>query len=133
MIEVDVHMKFESANLLRKFIFNLSRMAIFSQVHREYVENENQIPQFSSDTSLGSQVAPGDRVKFQHIDGSHRSKMLNNLVASISAEKLEMLNQVWVGMGSISGFEMTISLSEIQVSNAKFLLFLSSFENAVLV
>ncbi|KAJ6366968.1 hypothetical protein OIU77_003366 [Salix suchowensis] len=33
-------------------------------------------------------------------------------VASISVEKLEMLNQVWVGMGSISGFEMTISLSE---------------------
>lgn len=120
MIEVDVHMKFEYANLLRKFIFNLSRMTIFSPVHREYVENENQIPHFSSDTSLGSQVAPGD-------------KMLNNLVASISVEKLEMLNQVWVGMGSISGFEMTITLSEIQVSNAKFLLFLSSFENAILV
>lgn len=109
MIEVDVHMKFESANLLRKFIFNLSRMVIFSQVHRNYVENENH--------------------------GSHQSKMLNNLVASISAEKHEndhTSNQVWVGMGSISDFEMTISLSEIQVSNAKFLLFLSSFENAML-
>ncbi|KAJ6419973.1 hypothetical protein OIU84_029986 [Salix udensis] len=102
VIEVDVHMKFESTNLLRKFIFNLSRMAIFSQVHREHVENENQIPHFSSDTSSGSQVAP-------------RDKMLNNLVASISVEKLEMLNQVWVGMGSISGFEMTITLSEIQM------------------
>ncbi|KAJ6678511.1 VACUOLAR PROTEIN SORTING-ASSOCIATED PROTEIN VPS13 [Salix viminalis] len=102
VIEVDVHMKFESTNLLRKFIFNLSRMAIFSQVHREHVENENQIPHFSSDTPSGSQVAP-------------RDKMLNNLVASISVEKLEMLNQVWVGMGSISGFEMTITLSEIQM------------------
>jgi hypothetical protein len=84
-------------------------MVIFSQVHRNYVENENH--------------------------GSHQSKMLNNLVASISAEKHEndhKSNQVWVGMGSISDFEMTISLSEIQVSNAKFLLFLSSFENAIL-
>ncbi|KAF9678408.1 hypothetical protein SADUNF_Sadunf07G0031900 [Salix dunnii] len=116
VIEVDVHMKFESANLLRKFIFNLSRMAIFSRVHREHVENENQIPHFSSDTSLGSQVAQGDRVvEFQQIGESYPSKMLNKLVASISVEKLEMLNQVWVGMGSISGFEMTISLSEIQM------------------
>ncbi|KAJ6288558.1 hypothetical protein OIU76_024527 [Salix suchowensis] len=77
VIEVDVHMKFEYANLLRKFIFNLSRMTIFSRVH-----------------------------------GDMQNEMLNNLVASISVEKPEMLNQVWVGMGSISGFEMTISLSE---------------------
>ncbi|KAI5581654.1 hypothetical protein BDE02_07G032300 [Populus trichocarpa] len=103
VIEVDVHMKFESAILLRKFIFNLSRMVIFSQVHRNYVENENH--------------------------GSHQSKMLNNLVASISAEKHEndhKSNQVWVGMGSISDFEMTISLSEIQM----ILSMVSSFSSA---
>ncbi|CAK7339468.1 unnamed protein product [Dovyalis caffra] len=130
VIEVDVHMKFESANLLRKVIFNLSRMAIFSRVHQEYVENENQIPPFSSVTSFASHLAPGDRVlAFQHIDGSHQSKMLNNLVASVSVEKPEnghMLNQVWVGMGSISGFDMTISLSEIQM----ILSIVSSFPSA---
>lgn len=127
-------MKLESANLLRKFIFNVSHMSIFSQVLGEYVENENQIRHFScvASNELSSHSVRGNQdVALQLMDGSHQNKILNHLFASISAEKPEngpMLNQVWVGSGSVSGFDLTISLSEIQVSDAKLHFLLSSFQ-----
>lgn len=46
---------------------------------------------------------------------SHQNYILNHLGAFLSAEKLE---NNWVGIGSISGFDMTISLPELQVQHA---------------
>lgn len=43
---------------------------------------------------------------------SHQNYILNHLGAFLSAEKLE---NHWVGIGSISGFDVTISLPELQV------------------
>lgn len=134
--EIDVRVKLESVNMLRKFMFELSRMSIFSQVFKECSENENQIPHFSSAISNESPSHFTTReptVAFQHLNGSHiirQNYILNHLVAFISAEKPKdgplPLNQAWVGNGSISGFHLTISLSEIQVNDVKFLLFLFS-------
>lgn len=131
MIEVDVLVKLESVNMLRKFRFDLSRMSIISRVTQECVENESQIPRFSSFMSNepSSHSVPGDpAVTFQDMDGSHishQNDILNHLVVLISAEKPEddslHLKQVWFGSGSVSGFDITISLSQIEVSDVKFL------------
>ncbi|GAY42809.1 hypothetical protein CUMW_069730 [Citrus unshiu] len=43
---------------------------------------------------------------------SHQNYILNHLSVFLSAEKLE---NHWVGIGSISGFDMTISLPELQM------------------
>lgn len=53
---------------------------------------------------------------------SHQNCILKRVGAFMTVEKPEdgplHLNQVWLGNGSVLGFDMTISLSEIQVSNA---------------
>jgi hypothetical protein len=156
VLEVDVHLKFKLENMRRKFTFDLSRLSIFSQVFNDIVENEIQIPHFSSVTSndMVSCSVSGDPAEgFQHrneihlvneascsrdpvpqkefsvencaSEGMHLSDhncILEQLGASMAVEKPEdgplHLNQVWVGSGSVSGFDMTISLSEIQVSDA---------------
>ncbi|XP_050206496.1 uncharacterized protein LOC126656072 [Mercurialis annua] len=124
--ELDACVEFESTNLQNKFMFKLSRMSIFSQFFQECAEN--QFPHFSSGmskelSSQQTQSSTGDPcVPFQHMDGSHishRNYILNNLVALISAEKSRICplpsNQVWSGNGSVSGFHVTVSLSEIQM------------------
>ncbi|XP_020537290.1 uncharacterized protein LOC105639629 isoform X2 [Jatropha curcas] len=121
--ELDVFVKLESINVQRRFTFELSRMSIFSQVLQESAKNENQFPHFSSAMSNESSshfTARDPAVGFHHMDGSHanpRNYILNKLVASISAAKPKNgplpLDHVWIGNGSVSGFDMTISLSEI--------------------
>ena len=141
----------------RKFTFDLSRLSIFSQVFHHSVENEIQIPHFSSVTSddtISCSVSGDPAAGFQHRNGihlvneascsrdpvspkefsvkncasegmhlSHKNHILERLVAFMAMEKPEddplHLNQVWLGSGSVSNFDMTISLSEIQVSSAK--------------
>ncbi|KAK9285530.1 hypothetical protein L1049_024725 [Liquidambar formosana] len=156
VLEVDVCLNLELANMRRFFLFDLSRLSILSQILHESEENEVQIPHFSSVKSndLSSDFVSGDStVAFLHRDAnwsvfddascssgpisqkeafgnncvsqlsrlSHQSYILKQLRAIISAEKSVpgsensplFLNHVWVGSGSVSGFDMTISLSEI--------------------
>ncbi|KAJ4843711.1 hypothetical protein Tsubulata_024557 [Turnera subulata] len=125
VVEVDAHVKLESAYDLRKFIFKLSRLSMFSQVFEGRVGNENRIPHFSSVTSneSSSDFLPGNHAEvLQHVNGSftsHRNHILDHLLASVSAEMHANdalhVNQVWVGSGSVSGLEITVSISEIQM------------------
>ncbi|KAM4118037.1 hypothetical protein ACB094_02G170500 [Castanea mollissima] len=159
VLEVDVQLKFELANMIRKLIFHLSRFSIFSQVLHESVENEIQIPNFSSVTSINmSCSASGAPAKvFQHrnvihLDNeascsrdtvencaskkfclSHQKCILEQLGAFVEVEKPENgplhQNQVWLGHGSVSGFDVNISLSEIQMILSTFSTFSGLFSN----
>lgn len=129
----------------RKFKFDLSRLSIFSQVLHDRVENQMQIPHFSS-VALSGDSAVGFQHKNEHhlvneascsndpvsqneflvkncaskvFRSSHQTHILKQLHASIAVERQDNvpfhLNQGWVGSGLVSGFDMTISLSEIRV------------------
>lgn len=153
MLEVDVHSKFKLANMKREFIFDLSRLSVFSQVLRNNVGNEIKIPHFSSvtlDNTTSCAVSGDPAAGFQKTNGicvvneascsrdplpkkevfvencasegmhlSNKNRILEHLCALIEVEKPEgsplQLNQVWQGKGLVSGFEMTISLSETQL------------------
>ncbi|GLT39068.1 hypothetical protein SLA2020_132760 [Shorea laevis] len=146
ILEVDLVVNHESANMGKKFFFELSRLSIFSHVLQASTEDEIQILHFSSTTSSEflSGLASGESsAAFQHRNGSspideshtrgpdspdevtanfqisYQDHILKHLVASVSAEKpfsspLQP-NDVWVGSGSVSGFDMAISLSELQM------------------
>ena len=145
MLELDLILNLGLENMQRKFMFKLSRLSIFSQVIQQSAEDEIQILHFSSAQSneLSSHVLSGESaVTFQHEDGScpvddscsrapiseglfslsHQDYILKHLTSSLSIEKAEVSplvpEQVWVGRGSVSGFDMTISLSELQVRNS---------------
>ncbi|XP_059458026.1 uncharacterized protein LOC132187653 isoform X3 [Corylus avellana] len=153
LLEVDAHLKFKLENMRRKFTFDLSRLSIFSLVFHHSVENEIQIPHFSSVTSndtISCSVSGDPAAGFQHRNGihlvneascsrdpvspeefsvkncafegmhlSHKNHILKRLGAFMEIEKPKdgplHLNQVWLGSGSVSNFDMTISLSEIQM------------------
>ncbi|BBH07848.1 Protein of unknown function D, partial [Prunus dulcis] len=68
VLEVDVHLNFQVTNMRRKLVFDLSRMSILAQAFQEIVENEIQIPHFSSVTSnvFPSDVVSGSSAEFSH-------------------------------------------------------------------
>ncbi|XP_042974875.1 uncharacterized protein LOC122306512 isoform X1 [Carya illinoinensis] len=142
---LEVDMKFELANMRRKFKFDLSRLSILSQVLHDSLEKQMQIPHFSSGTlsgdsaigfqhkneihsvneaSCSSDPVPQNEVLVKNCESkvfhsSHQNQILKQLCASMAVEKQDNvplhLNQVWVGSGLVSGFDLTISLSEIQM------------------
>lgn len=65
-------------------------------------------------------------LKGQELASSNCESRQEGGTAFISVEK--PLNEVWVGSGTISCFDITLSLSQIQVSKPIFLLFLLKFE-----
>ncbi|CAN1225139.1 hypothetical protein LINGRAPRIM_LOCUS954 [Linum grandiflorum] len=123
VIRVDICMKLQSKDILRELVFQVSRMSIFSQVMGEQLKTGNQTPHFSSVESNGPSPAyRGPAVTSEPMSGSHishGSDILKHLVVSVTAEKptngTGNLAEVWAGQGSISGFDMTISLSEIEM------------------
>ncbi|XP_022751328.1 uncharacterized protein LOC111300016 isoform X3 [Durio zibethinus] len=135
VLELDLILNLDLKNMQRKFIFKLSRLSIFSQVIQQSAEDEIQILHFSSAESneLSSHFLAGESsVAFQHEDGCsrapvsegifclrHQNYILKHLTSSLSVEKAEVSpldpEQVWVGSGSVSGFDMSISLSELQM------------------
>uniref|UniRef100_A0A2P2MKK3 Uncharacterized protein LOC8260571 n=1 Tax=Rhizophora mucronata TaxID=61149 RepID=A0A2P2MKK3_RHIMU len=137
VLEVDIHMKLESAGMLKKFRIDLPHISIFIQVLKEYVKSENQIPHFSSLMPPESSSHPfleNSDVEFQHTNGayiSHQNHIVKHLVASLSVEKPKHdplpLNQVWVGNGSVLGFDMIISLAELKVSGFHFFFLVDVF------
>ncbi|KAI4327520.1 hypothetical protein L6164_019969 [Bauhinia variegata] len=151
VLEVDIHLKLELATTGRKLTFDLSHLSIISQVLIESVEDEMQIPHFSSVISkdspshFASGVPPSEFqnfIKFNSTDDastsrgiplkryykdsfvseifhfSHQNDVLKDLRASLSLKRADTgslhLSEGWCGIGSLSGFDMTLSLSEIQ-------------------
>ncbi|KAK7346481.1 hypothetical protein VNO80_21001 [Phaseolus coccineus] len=140
VVEVDIHMNFELATTGLKLTIDLSRLSILSQTIQRRVEDESAIPHFSSVTSkdLSSQHASGDPLSGFHnfcqlnsiSDGSssknslpvqlisHENQILKNSRAFLSLERPDNgnmhLSQCWFGIGSLLGFDITLSISEIQ-------------------
>lgn len=144
ILEIDLKVDLELANMQRKFSFELSRLSIFSQVLQERTDDEIEIHHFSSATSdeLSSGFAskefsnavkcrdgslstdescirlPDSQDKVgENFQISHRGNILKHLVVYVFAEKplnsQPQSNEVWVGSGSVSGSDMTISLFEL--------------------
>ncbi|QHO47810.1 Vacuolar protein sorting-associated proteinb [Arachis hypogaea] len=135
ILEVDIHLKFESATTGKKLKAELSHLSILSQITHENLEHETTIPHFSSVRmkDFPSQLAFSE---FQNSvechavsEGSssrgpvpfhlsHQNQILKDLRASMSLERPAdgslHLCRCWFGIGSISGFDMTLSISEIQ-------------------
>ncbi|KAI9166047.1 hypothetical protein LWI28_025262 [Acer negundo] len=146
VLEVDARVNLEMTNMQKKFAIDFSRLSFLSQVLQESVENESELPHFSSVTSNESSSCSAAEegpatVRYYDSNGpfdgascsknhvskndfavdncasdffrlSHQNYILRHFKAFVSAEKLE---NYWVGSGFISGFDMTISLSELQM------------------
>ncbi|XP_039010299.1 uncharacterized protein LOC120139014 [Hibiscus syriacus] len=140
VLELDLVLNLDLDNMQRKFMFKLSRLSIFSQVFQQSGEEEIQILHSSTQSKLSSQPLSGESsVAFKHENGHfpdgdsysrasasegficfrHQDYILKHLTACLSVEKAEVIpldsEQVWVGSGSISGFDMKITLSELEV------------------
>ncbi|KAE9466916.1 hypothetical protein C3L33_01182, partial [Rhododendron williamsianum] len=156
--DADLHLELELVNMNKRFLFDLFRFSILSQILHENVEQQTNnipIPHFSSlmlsdsssqslhgDPTLAFELTDGIhsalndascsspcfRQKEPVVDGSvsgvldlsRQSYILKQLSASIAVEKpvqgeSQVLNEVWVGTGSITGFDMTISLPEVKM------------------
>lgn len=135
VLEVDIHLKFELATTGRKLTVDLSHLSILSQIIHEKVEDETAIPHFSPLTSkdLSPHLESAQNVgEFNSVSDasssrdpvpvqlSHQNQILKDLRASMSLERPDNgslhLSRCWFGIGSLSGFNMTLSLSEIQVN-----------------
>lgn len=141
VVEVDIHLNFELATTGRKLTIDLSCFSILSQVIQVRVEEETIIPHFSSITSkvLSSQLASTDPLpEFRNLGElnsisdassskntltgqlSHQNQILKNLRAFVSLERPDSgtmhLSRCWYGSGSLSSFDMTLSVSEVQVN-----------------
>ncbi|KAK7359915.1 hypothetical protein VNO77_01883 [Canavalia gladiata] len=139
VLEIDVHLNFELATTGRKLTIDLSSLSILSQIIHARVVDEITIPHFSSITSkdLSSQLASADPLSgFQNfselnsvsetssskdtvpVHSSHQNQILKNLRAFMSLERPHNdtlhLSRCWFGIGSLSGFDMTLSVSEIR-------------------
>lgn len=81
----------------------------------------------SSSTSVSQKEPNVDNSVSEHLNTSSRNYILKQLSASIEVEKCLLRdriatlhrNQCWTGSGSILGFDMIISLPEIQVTFVK--------------
>lgn len=131
-------MKFEFATIGRKLAVELSHLSILSQVIHTRVEDETIIPHFSSTTSKSSSsfIASVDSLAEFHNFGelnsvsdassskepvpvqlSHQNQILKDLRAFMSLERPDNGSlHYWFGIGSLSGFDMTLSVNEIQVN-----------------
>ncbi|KAB1669469.1 hypothetical protein ES319_1Z041100v1, partial [Gossypium barbadense] len=140
VLELDLILNLDLDNMQQKFMLKLSRLSVFSQDIRQSGEDEIQVLNFSSaQSNLPSQRLSGESaVAFQR-DGSfriddsyprasvsegafclrHQGYILKHLTASLSVEKGKVIPldpiQVWVGSGSVSGFDMKFSLSELEM------------------
>ncbi|CAI8609438.1 unnamed protein product [Vicia faba] len=139
VLEVDIRLTFNLRTTGMKLTVELSRLLILSQVIHERVEKEMIIPHFSSVTSKGlaSHLASADPFSrfpnFSKLNSdidasssrdltpvqlSRQNQILQNLRASISLEKPDNDSLhffgYWFGVGRLSGFDMTLSVYEIQ-------------------
>lgn len=143
MLELHIKLNLELANTRKKFQFDPCRVSVTSQVLYMNMDHQVQIPQFASMTTRGLQGGLAKPYEYQDRTGSfengntisHMSVdtstitvvrtgqqkfILNNAGGSIHGYMIydghTSLDGSWIGDGSLSGFDMTISLPEIQVS-----------------
>ncbi|KAG2408680.1 uncharacterized protein HKW66_Vig0035020 [Vigna angularis] len=140
VVEVDIHMNFALAITGMKLTIDLSRLSILSQTIQRRVEDEAAIPHFSSVTSkdLSPLHASGNPLSgFQNFGQlnsisdascskntlpiqviSHQNQILKNLRAFLSLERPDngvmLFSRCWFGIGSLLGFDITLSIAEIQ-------------------
>ncbi|XP_047149229.1 uncharacterized protein LOC124821402 [Vigna umbellata] len=140
VVEVDIHMNFALAITGMKLTIDLSRLSILSQTIQRRVEDEAAIPHFSSVTSkdLTPLHASGNPLSgFQNFGQlnsisdascskntlpiqviSHQNQILKNLRAFLSLERPDngvmLFSRCWFGIGSLLGFDITLSIAEIQ-------------------
>ena len=89
--------------------------------HTDEIHSVLDEESFSRRVSRNESAVDNSEARVLHL--SRQNYILKQLGASIAVEnpvqgeevRPELLNQGWVGSGSITGFDMTISLSEIQV------------------
>lgn len=145
VFSADMHLDLKIINTRKKLSFGIPQLSILSRVLQEstkHQDSEVQIPLSSSSTSRDpSHLLPKDtqaaleqthEIHSVATDGSSSSSdsskgpgnfILKKLSCLIAAEEplprdpSDTLkpNQPWVGSGSISGFDVTISLSELQM------------------
>ncbi|KAH7673564.1 Vacuolar protein sorting-associated protein 13 [Dioscorea alata] len=126
---VEVGATFNLMNFGRKVLFDLYRLTIFT----EYLYSDmfhgarDELPALGgihskhATTSLGEILTEDDVFESSH-SGNH-SYILKHLAASALIENLDSgdrqdflpAKSYWAGKGSVSGFDMTITLSEIQM------------------
>ncbi|KAE9614347.1 putative vacuolar protein sorting-associated protein [Lupinus albus] len=139
VLEVDIHLKFELTSTGRKLTVDVSHLSILSQFINEKVEDETTTPHFSSVTSkdLSPHLASEDPLlgfqnfgEFSSVSDASSSRdsiplqlrkphqILKDLRAFMSLDRPDNgslhLSRCWFGVGSLSGFDMTLSLSEFQ-------------------
>ncbi|XP_048138871.1 uncharacterized protein LOC115740159 isoform X2 [Rhodamnia argentea] len=109
VIEVDIGLNLVTETRRKELVFDFSRLSVLSQVHNQNVDED----------------FPSSRHSVAHISSMRvfRSRdkkfILKHFGALIHVEKAYCgpgdLDYALVGRGSISGFDMNISLSEIQI------------------
>ncbi|XP_028760435.1 uncharacterized protein LOC114719142 isoform X2 [Neltuma alba] len=144
LVEADIHLKLESATTRRKLKFDLSHLSILSQVLHTSEDDEIEIPHFASVTPkvLSSHHASGDflagsqnldelnsvsvasssrdsvPLKSEFLHSIHQKPILKDLRAFMELESPESgslhLSHSWFGSCSLPGFDVTLSLSEVQ-------------------
>lgn len=149
MLKIDVHLNLESGNMTKKFLFDLKRLSILSQVLQQSSGKEFKIPHFYSVTlnNISSRFESVDSTsELQHRDMVHplndpscsrdyeseeelstknhvpeafnisyQKHILKHLGAFLLVQK-HVNDQAWVGSGSISGSDIIISVSAMEVS-----------------
>ncbi|XP_031387722.1 uncharacterized protein LOC116200899 isoform X2 [Punica granatum] len=145
--EVDLNLKFELVNKRRKFLFELLRISVASQVSHANDSDEMYVPHFSStksrrsppvsssenliaahgqleragviDCESSSRDASEDSSAILVVRISHKRFILKHCRAFIHVDTIDngpaSLIGASVGGGSISGVDLTISLSEIEM------------------
>ncbi|EXB37240.1 hypothetical protein L484_020299 [Morus notabilis] len=160
VLEIDVHLNLESGNMTKKFVFDLKRLSILSQVLQQSSGKEVQIPHFYSVTlnNISSRFESGDSTsELQHRDMVHplndpscsrdyeseeelctknhlpegfnisyQKHILKHLGAFLLVQK-HVNDLAWVGSGSISGSDVIISVSAMEM-----ILFITSSFSGVL-
>ncbi|KAF6166527.1 hypothetical protein GIB67_005389 [Kingdonia uniflora] len=132
VLDIDFYLNLELTNSRRKLLFDLSRIAIFSECHHDsYVEVEQTtvetVPPIFSDASSSSSPTILKKSPVENelavIFSNNKNYILKHLAASVLVEKVVTGDEMgpmwfkndWVGTGSITGLDVSISLSEIEM------------------
>ncbi|KAL4568657.1 hypothetical protein LXL04_024272 [Taraxacum kok-saghyz] len=127
VFSADMHVDLKSVNMHKNLSFHLSQFSILSRVLQDSTTHQTtqlQIPLISSSTTTNATTSTSNSpIQLPTEDSQSEYYILKQLSCSITAESpvprdppdTPKSTHLWVGSGSISGFEVTISLSQIQM------------------